>query len=397
MNLVINETKQIVRCQEPNQVAVVTETETKVLKNKEVVFMEGENLGAGAEVFKERAGAFLRYRTLVAGDNVTIAEDANTITINSEASGVSNISGFTYVAKNADVTGTRDGSFERPFATIQEAIDLYGVPTTQAEYLLLKNIEVLDTATYTENLTFPTGRWVLNFSKAFIVGNITWEVTNTERFGSTQQPTLVLQKDVNDIVTAVTGNISVIRKTGGTVISLGTVRLAGFNIQNGTVTIADGTNGGLTAFTTAVLSQIGVGYAGTSTILARTAFVSFIDSGFNPSLAMEIGAITIIRDTTINSQDISEYLNSTTIRQIRALQLNNSGNVTFRAIGSARNWNVDTVSGSEILTKITSFPNNALNLTKPVASAIRIQDTGNYFTATDVEGALQELAAFVGL
>lgn len=333
------------------------------------------------------------YQKFVEDDEGNTAVRA--VIVNQEEGG-GFLANSSYVASSAVVTGTRDGSFDRPFDAVQNGIDRFGVPTTQAEYLTPKIVNILDTSTYTEGgtLTIPTGIWTINFPEAVLNCNIVWELDNAERFGSTQQPRLTLSGNVDNVTTRVTGTITVVRKAGGSIISLGTIALAGFNIS-GTVTIADGTNGGDAVFTQAVLSHRSVGYSGSIQILGRNTFVSFTDSAYNPATAMEVGAISFIRNSTINSLDISEYLNTTTTRTVRGLQLNNSGGVTYRAIGSVRNWNVDAISGSEVLTKITSFPNNALNLIKPVAGAIGIQDVGNYFTATDVEGALQEIGAKV--
>jgi hypothetical protein len=309
-----------------------------------------------------------------------------------EGAGDLSIENIRYVASSATFTGTADGTFNKPFATIQDAINFYGVPTTQAEYLQNNIIEVIDSSVYTGNLLFPTGIWTLSFPNATIVGNVEWEVDNAERFGSTNQCQLSLIRNTNTITTGLTGNITVRRKAGGTAVSLGTLRLTGFN-SNAVITMADGTNGGDIAFTQGVISMNTYGLSGSAQILARTAFMSFVESGYNPTTSIECGSISFIRNTIVNSLDISEYINTTTTRTIRGLTLNSSGGVTYRAIGSARNWNVDVVSGSEVLTKITSYPNNALNLIKPVAGAVGIQDAGGYFTATDVEDALQELGA----
>jgi hypothetical protein len=45
------------------------------------------NLGAGTGVFASKVGVDLRFKSLVAGTNVTLSNDANTITINATASG----------------------------------------------------------------------------------------------------------------------------------------------------------------------------------------------------------------------------------------------------------------------------------------------------------------------
>ncbi len=47
----------------------------------------GANLGAGTAVFGAKSGTALQFKTLVAGANVTLSSDANTITINSAGSG----------------------------------------------------------------------------------------------------------------------------------------------------------------------------------------------------------------------------------------------------------------------------------------------------------------------
>jgi len=45
------------------------------------------SVGGGYEVFKDLNGTDLRFRTILAGSNVTISQAANTITINSSGSG----------------------------------------------------------------------------------------------------------------------------------------------------------------------------------------------------------------------------------------------------------------------------------------------------------------------
>lgn len=50
----------------------------------------GANLGTGIPIFREKSGASLNFRSLVAGTNITIASAASTITITGAASGESN-------------------------------------------------------------------------------------------------------------------------------------------------------------------------------------------------------------------------------------------------------------------------------------------------------------------
>ena len=47
----------------------------------------GANVGGEAEVFKQKVGSILQFRTLEAGTNVSIVQNANTITINSTGGG----------------------------------------------------------------------------------------------------------------------------------------------------------------------------------------------------------------------------------------------------------------------------------------------------------------------
>lgn len=117
-----------------------------------------------------------------------------------------------YVAKSSIVSGTRDGTFNKPFQTIQQAIDYWGVPQTQQEYTLPKTINVIDTETYTENITYYTGNYTFNFLAASIQGNITWQIDNAERYGSTRQPQLNIIRNPESVETGLTGDIQCLLK-----------------------------------------------------------------------------------------------------------------------------------------------------------------------------------------
>ena len=47
----------------------------------------GSNLGAGQGIFASKVGVNLRFKSLVAGTNVTLSADSNTITINAAGGG----------------------------------------------------------------------------------------------------------------------------------------------------------------------------------------------------------------------------------------------------------------------------------------------------------------------
>lgn len=61
---------------------------------------DGTSLGAGEEVFVDKVGTDLRFKSLVAGTDINLVSDADTITINSNSSGSSR------VALKQDVTAT---------------------------------------------------------------------------------------------------------------------------------------------------------------------------------------------------------------------------------------------------------------------------------------------------
>lgn len=52
-----------------------------------IINASGLNVGTGAQVFRDSSGSELRFRTLVAGENVTITQDSEEITINSTGGG----------------------------------------------------------------------------------------------------------------------------------------------------------------------------------------------------------------------------------------------------------------------------------------------------------------------
>lgn len=43
-----------------------------------------ENLGSGQGIFAQKSGAILQFKSLIAGTNITLAADGNTITINGQ-------------------------------------------------------------------------------------------------------------------------------------------------------------------------------------------------------------------------------------------------------------------------------------------------------------------------
>ena len=72
----------------PTQNAVKTYVDTNISASSSITTASNVGLGEG-EVYKEKVGNDLRFKTIKAGTNITISNDTNEITINSTASGSS--------------------------------------------------------------------------------------------------------------------------------------------------------------------------------------------------------------------------------------------------------------------------------------------------------------------
>jgi hypothetical protein len=291
------------------------------------------------------------------------------------------------------VTKTRTGAYEAPYATYQDAIDHFGVPTTQAEYELGKTIIFLDSADYTEDVVFPMGIWRVRLQNAQHTGTTDWEIDAGERFGSSSAPRLDIDKNVNSIASGTTGDIEVYLKSGGSAVSVLYVTLSGL-IHNGNLTIADGTNLGTSCASLPVFAMYRATIFSGGNFKNRLALAALTQSNLASTGDLEIGYLTSVQNSTINSLNVLEARSSTTTKTIRDLTLNTSGGVTWDA-ASVRNWNVDAPSADEILNKITSYPSNTINLLKVGAEAISYDNTVSGLTADDVQEAIDELSSGV--
>lgn len=301
-----------------------------------------------------------------------------------------------YVNASVTVTGTRNGSERYPYATIQDAIDHFGIPSTQAEYELVKTIVIQDGTNYTENLLFPTGLWYVRFNQASLTGTIDWEIDSAERQGSSTAPRLFLLKDEADISVGITGDIEVYLKSGGSAVSTSYFGVYGM-IVNGNITLADGTNIGTSYSSLPIVSFKEATIASAYNFKNRLCFLSLTNSNLASSgVSLEMGTLFGARNSSINATSVLEARSSTNSKNIVGLRLNSSGGVTWDSTGSVRNWNADPITATEVIQKITSFPSNTINLTKVTAESIGIADVGGYYTGTDVEAALQEIGAEFG-
>lgn len=112
---------------------------------------DGVNLGAGTHVFAQKSGTNLQFKTLVAGPNISLSNDANTVTL----TGIGGGGGFIYAQTMFVAKGGNDAnpgtSESEPKLTIQAAINSFVSPTAQ------NVINILDAGTYTQDLVFPSG------------------------------------------------------------------------------------------------------------------------------------------------------------------------------------------------------------------------------------------------
>lgn len=160
---------------------------------------------------------------------------------NTSAGSDLSIEDIRYVASSATFTGTADGTFDKPFATIQEAIDFFGTPVSQADFNRQVQIQVLDRATYAEALTLTTRRYNFVFAGGTVSGNWTMNIDGALRFGSSSFPRVDIYSNTRNSGTSIIGNF-LIQLSGTTVTNI-TVNITNIS-WSGNVTIADGTNGG---------------------------------------------------------------------------------------------------------------------------------------------------------
>jgi len=71
-----------------------------------IAAVTGANVGTGADVFKAKSGNDIQMRTLVAGSNVTITENANDITISAPVAAVDETAGYSWTGEHTwDISG----------------------------------------------------------------------------------------------------------------------------------------------------------------------------------------------------------------------------------------------------------------------------------------------------
>ena len=274
-----------------------------------------------------------------------------------------------YVAKTATFTGTADGTFNKPFATIQEAIDYFGVPVSQADFNRQVQIQVLDRAGYTEVITLTTRRYNFVFAGGTVNGNWTQNIDNALKFGSNFFPRIDCYSATRNGGTQVIGSLLI--QLSGTAVSN-----VGLNLTNifwtGSVTIADGVNGGpsVTTGTGTQLSMINSSI--TTTFLGRNTGVALLTSTIVGNIEMQ--AILSAQNSVLFGTSISMYGTATTTRNIIGLSLLSTGGVTWTNVNVEPRWNADEFT----LNQFTNLATVATN---------KIQFNVNNYTQATNNGA----------
>jgi hypothetical protein len=300
-----------------------------------------------------------------------------------------------YVASSAVVNGTRDGSFNAPYADLSF---MATEPTTQAEYDLSKGVIILDTESYALPATVAMGQWIIDLGAGFLedaTGGTEWAIDAGLRFGSSTNPIFYVQRNNSIISTAWTGDgFTAVLKSGGSAVSLLRMAISGL-LRSGDITIADGTNAGTSCASFPLFSMYRASFDASGTFRCRLALVSLTQSALNAIGDLEVGYFLAIQNSTINSQSVLEARSSTATRTIRDLTLNSAGGVTWDSV-SVRNWNVDAPSADEVINKVASYPDQTINLIKVDAEAIGYDNSTSGLTAEDVQDAIDELDTSIG-
>lgn len=95
---------------------------------------DGQNLGAGAQVFALKSGVNLRFRSLVAGSGITLTQNTNDITIEASGGG-----GITIIPDLGSVSGTYDGDL-----VLLGSATMTSFTTVRGDLLFLGTNSVLD-------------------------------------------------------------------------------------------------------------------------------------------------------------------------------------------------------------------------------------------------------------
>lgn len=302
--------------------------------------------------FTEDGSGNVAIRVVDVGNNgyATLTDGKLTQSENPQAE----IEDIVYVAPSTTVFGTRNGTFDYPFASLQDAADYYGDPIDQADYEKFCAIKYLNTPITTENVDLSTRRYRIYTEGGTFTTNITVNVDNALRFGSSFSPSIDFYSATRPNGTQVIGNM--LWQLSGTAVSNITIRFSGVN-WTGNVTVADGVNGGASVTSGSASQLILANSQITGTFLGRNVGIAQINGAIGGNVEAQAPLSSDIAQYL--GSTISWYGTSTTVRNIKNLTLSSAGGVIWSNIGVGLRVSADEYTWRQIALRTTGSFTNA--------------------------------------
>lgn len=157
---------------DPIKIRVKPDAVTVIITGGTGATTQGANVGAGIGVFKDKNINTLEFKSLIAGSNINLVNDANTITINSTV----DTSGFVSQAVFTGYTGTtntRIGLIESDLTTLSGQTDTntQNILDNATEIAILSGI----TTQNTSDIQLVSGETVTNYN---LITGITTNISN---------------------------------------------------------------------------------------------------------------------------------------------------------------------------------------------------------------------------
>lgn len=304
-----------------------------------------------------------------------------------------NVLDVRYVAESAIVTGARDGTFAKPFATIQDAIDFFGDPVDQADYRETKTIVFLDGSIYTENPVFTTRKYVLVGDNIQIDGDITYQIDGALLYGASGLGASPQFKIINPIenVNQTFDSIKVELASGGT--ALPSVRRLLITLIG---CVADPLAGGITVDDGVIGPDIGNCsiFMNKSVIYKadgqKTTYFLIDSSLIAFSNPIRLGWIQDMDNSLLFGEIVQASTGTILVQDWRNSRISLGCTLDFEQT-LTNDLEIDSFTYQQILDNATVTTNTPNWLFSDAAEAVLIQDVGSYYTSDDVEGALQEV------
>lgn len=303
-----------------------------------------------------------------------------------------------YVAASSTVVGTRDGSFYRPYLTVQEAVDDFGDPVNEADYREIKTIVFLDDSVYNENVTLTTRKYVFVGNKIQIDGDITYQVDGALLYGASglgANPEFSILNPVENTTTTF-NNIKVELAPGGTPFP-SVRRLSIFLIgcvanivgaSSGSIVVDDGTIGPDIGNCSIFMNQSVIYEADgqkTTYFLEDSSLIAFS----NP---IRLGWIQNMDNSILFGDIVQAFTGTILVQEWRNSSISSGCTLDFEQT-LTNDLVIDSFTYQQILDNATVTTNTPNWTFSDAAEAVLIQDSGSYFTSDDVEGALQEVGS----